>query len=86
MAAAAKYRQGEDRGGQWRCVGALEAAGCRWWQRGRSAKQGGRGEIVIFRAGHVLGLRGQEARCFVKPFFLLSNFTAENTQPRITPL
>ncbi len=34
--------------GQWQCVGESEAAGCRWWQRGRSEKQGGGGGIVIF--------------------------------------
>ncbi len=34
-------------------------------QRSKAAVWG----IVIFRAGHVFGLRGQEARCFLKPFF-----------------
>jgi hypothetical protein len=37
------------------------------------------GGLLFFRMGHVFGLQGQEARCFLKTF-LLSNLTAENTQ------
>jgi hypothetical protein len=39
---------GDNRGGQWRRVSASEVAGCGWWRRGRSAKCGSEGGIVIF--------------------------------------
>ncbi len=40
--------KGDNRGGQWQCVGGSEAAGCRWWWRGKLVKQGGWRGIVIF--------------------------------------
>ncbi len=46
---------------------------------GRQSKAAGEG-LLFFRMGHVLTLRGQEARCFLKAFFLLSNLPADNTQ------
>jgi hypothetical protein len=55
----------EEREGQWQCVGALKAAGCRWWQQGRSAKKDSTMGFVIFRMGHVFGLQGQEVRFFL---------------------
>jgi hypothetical protein len=33
---------------------------------GKARQQGG----LFFRIGHVFGLRGQEARCFLKAFFV----------------
>jgi hypothetical protein len=45
---------------------------------GKARWRGG-GVLLFFRMGHVFGLQGQEARCFLKAF-LLSILTAENTQ------
>ncbi len=36
---------------------------------GRRSKAAG-GGLLFFRMGHVFGLRGQEARCFLKAFFV----------------
>jgi hypothetical protein len=35
---------------------------------GRQSKAAG-GGLLFFRMGHVFGLRGQEARCFLNAFF-----------------
>jgi hypothetical protein len=43
------YWQGDNRGDQDLHVGALEAAGCGWWQQGKSAKTRQRqGGVTIF--------------------------------------
>jgi hypothetical protein len=36
---------------------------------GRQSKAAG-GGLLFFRMGHVYGLQGQEARCFLKAFFV----------------
>ncbi len=48
---------------RWRRLGANGGGG-----GGRRSKAVGEG-LLFFRMGHVLGLRSQEARCFLKAFF-----------------
>jgi hypothetical protein len=53
----------------WRWLGADGGSRGGW----QSKAAGGR--LLFFRMGYVLGLQGQEARCFLK-LFLLSDLTA----------
>jgi hypothetical protein len=72
--------RGDNKGGQWQRVGALEVARCRWWQRGRLAKQGGwGGDCYFLEWAMFLGSKVRR-RVVFSNLFLLSILTAENTQ------